>query len=559
MGTSDIELTNRLTDPGAFELSDSDDSAFGPSSSSRAGLLGDRTSRKPNPRHHTPPRWARWLFWYPSTGRSPRRRFRRCRNVCSALAGAVAALTVINILFFPSYTKSLYPPNYNIIEDSVRSGGGINPAFLWHTPPDSDGHAKTTTPGRGNPNNERIFIAANIVDAELITSEWGDRVMELLDLLGPKNVFLSIFENDSGNATTQALQTLDQRIAAHMPDAGRAIVSTTLPLDSVPRLKLPDKTTYIKRISYLAEIRNRALLPLVGAIPSLARWNQSAHPEFLTPTSYPLSKWEVLAPLASSDLTRKPALPPNWVNKSEGVTRILFLNDVVFSPLELLHLLFSTHNGSYAAACGADYINPLKFYDTFATRDPAGYPLGVPFFPYFATEGPRAQVLASSDAVDVASCWGGAIAFNASYFTRETEPVRFRSEKEPFWDASECCLVNADLAAPGEVFMNPFVRSAYTRRTFNWLPVVRRFERLFHLPHRILVRLLAMPWPGSRRHVEEGEVYTEKAWDGEGWVEWNVTAGKGMWCGGRKLLVMNEHRKPGERSWMGLELPPVPE
>ena len=48
----------------------------------------------------------------------------------------------------------------------------------------------------------------------------------------------------------------------------------------------------------------------------------------------------------------------------------------------------------------------------------------------------------------ITSWWGGAIAFNASYFTRETGLVMFMSEKEPFWDASECCLVNASLGAP---------------------------------------------------------------------------------------------------------------
>ena len=41
-----------------------------------------------------------------------------------------------------------------------------------------------------------MFIAANIVDEELIRGPWGSRVVELVELLGRENVFLSIYEND---------------------------------------------------------------------------------------------------------------------------------------------------------------------------------------------------------------------------------------------------------------------------------------------------------------------------------------------------------------------------
>ncbi|KAI5781267.1 cryptococcal mannosyltransferase 1-domain-containing protein [Geopyxis carbonaria] len=455
--------------------SDSDDAA--------AGLLGN--GKPPKPRR----RW--WTRLWPRRTRTRTSWRRRLSQLALVAAALLAAWIVLTLLFAPTYTPSHAPASWARITDAVQRGGGANPRALWtHLPGEGD-VTKHTRAGRGNPDGEKIFIAANIVNADLINNEWGPRVMELLDLLGPENVFISVFENDSGPETRAALHTLDARIAAHMPAAGRSIVSTQLPFSGVARTQVRPGESYVKRIAYLAEVRNRALLPLLGDIPSLSAWHQPAYPPY---------------------------------------ARILFLNDVVFEPTELVHLLFSTHGGRYAAACGADFINPFKFYDTFATRDAAGFHIGVPFFPFFATPAARAAVRRASDAVEVASCWGGAVAFNASYFTGEAA-VRFRSEPEPWWDASECCLVHADI--DGKKYVNAFVRSAYDAQTFSWLPAVRRIEQLFVPVHRLLGVVLGMPWGGARRR----------------------RVGRGGFCGGRKLLVMNEHRGEGERGWRGVEVP----
>lgn len=531
---------------------------------------GERLLRHDKPAHtHTPalrpPWWARILFLSPPRRRRPRlnryRYFRSTRRrCCQAFLFATTTALVLLIftaIFRPSYTRQQYPAAWAPLESSIRHGGGETPATYWRLPPGEAG-TKTTATGRGNPNNERIFIAANIVNAKLIDQEWGWRVMELMDLLGPENVFLSVFENDSGPDTTRALKLLSQRITEHMPAAGQSIVSTTLPFSGVPRVRLPNGETHIKRITYLAEVRNRALLPLIGNIPSLSRWNQTGHPP-LPPTPPAIDPmWELLPLLPESDRSRKPALPTSWVPNPHLTSRVLFLNDVVFSPRELMHLLFSTRGGNYSAACGIDYINPFKYYDTFATRDPDGYPLGVPFFPYFATPGPRAQILNTNPEINVSSCWGGVVAFNASVFTRTSpSPIRFRAEKEPYWDASECCLVHADIADPTHTFINPFIRCAYDRSTFDWLPFVRRVERTFSAPHRLVVWALGMPWAGTRRGEVEGAVVEERIWDGVGWMDGKRVVGKGGWCGGGKLLVMNEeYKKGGEgRKWMNLPVP----
>lgn len=63
-----------------------------------------------------------------------------------------------------------------------------------------------------NPNHEKVFIAANIVDEHLIRGPWGERVLELIDIIGPDNAFLSIYENDSGPGTKAALRELGQKV-----------------------------------------------------------------------------------------------------------------------------------------------------------------------------------------------------------------------------------------------------------------------------------------------------------------------------------------------------------
>ena len=76
----------------------------------------------------------------------------------------------------------------------------------------------------------------------------------------------------------------------------------------------------------------------------------------------------------------------------------------------------------YRAACGVDFINPVKFYDTYATRDLEGYSMGLSFYPRFTDAGKaksQRDVLEQKDAVRVRSCWGGIVAFDEKYFQPE--------------------------------------------------------------------------------------------------------------------------------------------
>lgn len=292
--------------------------------------------------------------------------------------------------------------------------------------------------------------------------------------------------------------------------------------------------------------------------------------------------------------------------------KVLFLNDVIFSAIDAADLLFATRIGPdmrtrYRAACATDFIDAIKYYDTFATRDLEGYQIGVPFFPWFTgSSDSRQDVLDETDAVRVSSCWGGMVAFEAKWFAPEaasksatkspskinatldtSDHLRFRSEEDIFWEASESCLIHADLqdrTADVEddldpelygtgIFLNPYIRVAYTESTFRWLWLARRFERLYPLIHSIVSWGAGKPSHNNIRQFEEaGQKVLRKTWMYEDNNERGeeavvVTEKKGCYkdveqiakpggfCGSRKLLVLKHEWKQGERMWEGVRTP----
>jgi hypothetical protein len=358
-----------------------------------------------------------------------------------------------------------------------------------------------------------------------------------------------------------------------------SIVSDHVDLDSFPTIQILPNEERVKRIAYLAHVRNKAIEPLV-------RNTTGMH-----------------------------------------FDKLLFLNDVVFSPSDAADLLFSTNMGDdgatrYHAACAMDFINPFKYYDTFATRDAEGYALGVPFFPFFSSAGngiSRKDVMAGTDAVRVKSCWGGMVAFEAKWFLPQPEralhvteerdmaaamrpalssgsQVRFRSLHELMWDASECCLIHSDIGAlasqtpePWEdpenfdtgIYINPFIRVAYDVRSHSWLEFTRRFERLYIVAQRLVNWLVSRP-PYQPRHAEQpGQTVRRREWVFDGPLQddidrsnlggkalTNEIAKYGHWedveqiatpdgfCGGRQLLILRPQPwKVGERMWAKIKAP----
>jgi hypothetical protein len=128
---------------------------------------------------------------------------RRLRSVPRAIYWTVFFLphfVVFLVLFasivFPSYTHR--PAHYNDLRKRSLNA---------------------TDPGRANPNNEKIFIAASIYekDGELTNGAWGKEVLALVDLLGPENVYLSIYENDPDPLTQRSLTYFKKSVTCKLP------------------------------------------------------------------------------------------------------------------------------------------------------------------------------------------------------------------------------------------------------------------------------------------------------------------------------------------------------
>ena len=327
-------------------------------------------------------------------------------------------------------------------------------------------------------------------------------------------------------------------------------------MEDIPRVITPSGESKTKRIAFLSEVRNRALRPLEA-------------------------------------------------KKAIQFDKLLFVNDVIFDPIDAVNLLFSTNrqpsgDTQYQAACAVDFINAFKFYDRFALRDFEGYTSGIPFFPWFTDAGQaksRRDVLAQKDAVRVRACWGGMVVFEAKWFQNTSpgdakkdssenvdgdfsvSPLRFRHEEDPFWEASECCLIHADLTYlrhgsnttnVSGIFMNPYIRVAYDRHTLRWLPYTRRVERLYSWIHSILNHAVGMPQYNPRRQEIPGEEVVEKVWQYDiaagktgnypqgSYQELKRSAAPGRFCGIRRLMVMKQNPKQGEKNWENVPLPSIP-
>ncbi|RMD40777.1 hypothetical protein DV735_g4379, partial [Chaetothyriales sp. CBS 134920] len=333
------------------------------------------------------------------------------------------------------YAHSTVPPQYRGFASNIRTHSYADQSSL-------------PTAAKG----QKIFISSQFwTNAHVIEARWGEALLKLVDVLGPENVYVSIYESGSLDNTKAVLSQLDAQLAAKK--VARSIVLDTethadlihsgpYDQDGNPRpgWLLPPSGSNgkeIRRIPHLAKTRNLSLQPLLDEKKKHGR-------------SY---------------------------------DKVLFLNDVVFQPQDVVSLL-ATNGGSYSVACAIDFQFPAamaSLYDTFALRDARGARTLAGHFPYFRAAESRQAVL-RGDSAPVQSCWNGMVLMDASPFYpsvgvdgRQVDGLRFRAISDSLaakhLEASECCLINADLAAMGAaehgIYINPAVRVAYTDKAYN--------------------------------------------------------------------------------------------
>ncbi|CAK7235198.1 hypothetical protein SEUCBS140593_009202 [Sporothrix eucalyptigena] len=263
---------------------------------------------------------------------------------------------------------------------------------------------------------------------EILRSAWNENLVRLIDHLGHDQVYVSAVESGSQDHTKEALIELQTQLVArgvsHTIDLGTTVWEQLDELYAWPEPDTPaaerpgwiwdgeEKHFALRRIPYLARVRNQAMAPLLAEAARGRRFD-----------------------------------------------RVLWINDVAFDTEDVLTLL-DTRGGHYAAACAMDFkISPL-YYDTFALRDADGDKAVSPHWPWFRSADARADVRASRP-VRVQSCWNGMVVFDAQPFydttpageagsegTHTPQPLLFRgvddSLAEYHLEGSECCLIHAD-------------------------------------------------------------------------------------------------------------------
>ncbi|KPM43845.1 hypothetical protein AK830_g2692 [Neonectria ditissima] len=356
------------------------------------------------------------------------------------------------------------------------------------------------TPPRSSPPHERIYIASmHWNSGEVLKSHWNDAVVELAELFGPKNVFVSVYESGSWDDTKTALRELDGQLERRgVPH--RIELSDVTHRDEIARGDQGEgwiqtsRGTELRRIPFLAKLRNKTLRDLVEL-------------------------------------------------HEQGITfdKVLFLNDVIFTTDDVLKLL-DTNGGEYAAACSLDFSQPPLYYDTFALRDDKGNAHTMQTWPYFQSSGSRNALVNHLDAVPVTSCWNGIVAMPAGPFVSSSQ-LRFRAVSDTLathhLEGSECCLIHADnpLSKARGVFVNPRVRVGYNLAAYEgthgagpWLSVwdifaglwVNRLCRWTTVPFRgWVVRRRVARWekeglgnrePGEFCLINEMQVLAHNGW-----------------------------------------------
>lgn len=301
--------------------------------------------------------------------------------------------------------------------------------------------------------NQKIYIVAQFWTSEYVLVDfWLTQFQKLVTTLPKENIYVSILESGSLDNTKDAIQWLDEQLEKLGIERTIVIDPTTHedavkagPVDEHGRAKPgwietgePGKAgeKELRRIPYLSDLRNRGLEPML-------QMHEKGYKTF---------------------------------------DKILYLNDVYFEPSDILTLL-NTNEGHFDVACGVDFHYPPAFYDTFALRDSEGRGPVMATFPYFRAAETRQAVLQGQPA-KVMSCWNGVLVVDAAPYYNEVTPrdgrsdakagLRFRGVPDSLavkhLEASECCLIHADLLASGQahkgIYLNPAVRVGYTREAY---------------------------------------------------------------------------------------------
>lgn len=123
----------------------------------------------------------------------------------------------------------------------------------------------------------RVYIASLHWNNEIILREfWNQKLLELVQALGPQNVFVSVYESGSWDQSKEALHELDEALGTLGAGRSFTLDETTHEEEiasppTVPGngwVRTAEGEMGLRRIPYLARLRNKSLQPLVDMAQS---------------------------------------------------------------------------------------------------------------------------------------------------------------------------------------------------------------------------------------------------------------------------------------------------
>lgn len=120
------------------------------------------------------------------------------------------------------------------------------------------------------PPKERIYIASTHFNNEaILKSHWNKAVLDLVDVFGADNIFVSVFESGSWDDSKAVLKDLDRQLEVKGVKNRRVEVSDVTHKDEMEKtpgegwIEKPAGKWNVRRIPYLANLRNKTIKDLI--------------------------------------------------------------------------------------------------------------------------------------------------------------------------------------------------------------------------------------------------------------------------------------------------------
>eukprot|EP00835_Amoeboradix_gromovi_P003231 NODE_205_length_14851_cov_0.317584.p4 type:complete len:420 gc:universal NODE_205_length_14851_cov_0.317584:8953-7694(-) len=272
--------------------------------------------------------------------------------------------------------------------------------------------------------DRKYYIAVNLHNNENVLPHLMTSINEFVRFVGPKNVFLSVFESGSLDNTTSIL-------SKYVP-----FLESKHRIETSPINNILNNTDRNHRIDYLVYIRNKAMNPLYRSVAKIKHY--AGHYE--DHLSY---------------------------------DSVLFINDIYFCANDLLELEFQRVLNKASISGGMDYVkgmgNNLIFYDSWVALDINGLQFKYAKLDNIYRDVPSRRRGLQQLPLQVSCAWNGMVSLSAKPFLNGYIFRRGSNRNALFKDPGECassecqtlCLDFIKLGYP-RVLMVPRVKVAYT-------------------------------------------------------------------------------------------------